>query len=139
MMQSRTQMLVVASRRGFSLLEISLVVVLIGLLTAGAAVALLGRSESAKVRITKTTMNTLSGQIDSYIAEGNGTPPDTLDKLVPKYVKQSMLTDAWKQPFYYNAQGTGSGQRYTLMSYGPDRQAGTIDDIDFWTMDLTTD
>lgn len=127
------------SRRGFSLLEISLVVVLIGLLTAGAAVALLGRSESAKIRITKTTMNTLSGQIDSYIAEGNGTPPSDLNVLVPKYVKPSMLTDAWKQPFYFNAQGTASGQRYTLMSSGPDRQMGTLDDIDLWTMDLTSD
>lgn len=126
-----------ASRRAFSLLEISLVVVLIGLLTAGAAVALLGRAQSTKIRITKTTMNTLSGQIESYMAEGDGSPPRDLQLLVEKnYIKASMLTDAWKQPFYFNPQGS-NGRPYTLMSYGPDRQAGTEDDIDYWTMDLT--
>ena len=127
-------------RSGFSLLEISLVVVLIGLLTAGAAVALLGRSEKAKVRITKTTMTTLSGEIDSFIAEGNGTPPQSLQVLVSEdFIKSSMLVDAWKQPFYYNPTGASAGQRYTLLSYGPDRQAGTLDDINVWTMDMTTD
>ncbi len=128
-----------ATRGGFSLLEISLVVVLIGLLTAGAAVALLGRSQSTKVRITKTTMNTLGGQVDSFMAEGNGSPPNSLDVLVQKnYIKASMLDDAWKTQFYFNPQGA-NGRPYTLMSYGPDKQAGTQDDIDFWTMDLTSD
>ncbi|MCL4221331.1 MAG: type II secretion system protein GspG [Phycisphaerales bacterium] len=127
------------ARRAFSLLEISLVVVLIGLLTAGAAVALLGRAQSTKIRITKTTMNTLSGQIESYMAEGDGSPPMSLQLLVDRqFIKASMLTDSWKQPFYFNPQGT-SGRPYILMSYGPDRQAGTADDIDFWTMDLTSE
>lgn len=127
------------ARRAFSLLEISLVVVLIGLLTAGAAVALLGRAQSTKVRITKTTMNTLSGQIESYMAEGDGSPPTSLQVLVDRqFIKASMLTDTWKQPFYFNPQGS-NGRAYTLMSYGPDRQAGTIDDIDFWTMDMTSE
>lgn len=128
------------SRHAFSLLEISLVVVLIGLLTAGAAVALLGRSNATKVRITKTTLNTLSGQIESYMAEGDGSPPRDLNVLVTKnFIKQSMLTDAWKQPFYFNAAGSTIGRPYTLMSYGPDKQAGTMDDIDVWTMDMTSD
>jgi len=136
-MQSETNRCRYAARGGFSLLEISLVVVLIGLMTAGAAVALLGRSKTVKVRITKTTMSSLSGQIDSYMAEGDGSPPSDLNVLVSKkYVKESMLTDAWRQNFYYNPQGT-NGQAYTLLSYGPDKQAGTQDDIDVWTMDLT--
>lgn len=138
-MPSSTHRMRYAARGGFSLLEISLVVVLIGLMTAGAAVALLGRSQSAKVRITKTTMNTLGGQIDSYMAEGDGTPPRDLSVLVTKnFVKASMLSDAWKNPFYFNQQGA-NGRAYTLMSYGPDRQAGTADDIDYWTMDITSD
>lgn len=128
-----------AARRAFSLLEISLVVVLIGLMTAGAAVALLGRAQSTKIRITKTTLNTLSGQIESYMAEGDGSPPPDLQVLVNKdFIKSTMLTDTWKQPFYFNPQGS-SARPYALMSYGPDRQAGTQDDIDFWTMDLTTE
>jgi general secretion pathway protein G len=138
-MQSEVNRCRYAARGGFSLLEISLVVVLIGLMTAGAAVALLGKSKSTKVRITKTTMNSLSGQIESYMAEGDGSPPSDLNRLVTKnYVKASMLNDAWKQSFYYNAQGT-NGKPYTLLSYGPDKQAGTQDDIDVWTMDITTD
>lgn len=125
-----------AARSGFSLLEISLVVVLIGLLTAGAAVALLGRGEAAKVRITKMTMGNLKGQIESYMAEGDGSPPDSLHTLVNKqYIEKSTLNDAWRQEFYYSPTGT-NGNRFTLMSYGPDRQAGTADDIDYWTMDL---
>lgn len=138
-MQSETNRCRYAARGGFSLLEISLVVVLIGLMTAGAAVALLGRSKAVKVRITKTTMNSLRGQIEGYMAEGDGSPPSDLNVLVTKkYVKPSVLKDAWKQDFYYNFQGT-NGNPYTLLSYGPDKQAGTQDDIDVWTMDITTD
>ncbi|RMH14285.1 MAG: prepilin-type N-terminal cleavage/methylation domain-containing protein [Planctomycetota bacterium] len=129
-----------AVRHGFSLLEISLVVVLIGLLTAGAAVALLGRAQATKIRITKSTMNLLKGQISSYMAEGNGAPPASLQVLVDKqYVEKSTLKDAWKQDFYYNPQGASAGQPYTLISFGPDLQAGTADDIDVWTMDITSD
>jgi len=138
-MKSELKSVRYAARGGFSLLEISLVVVLIGLLTAGAAVALLGRSQATKVRITKMTMGNLKGQITSYMAEGDGSPPQSLQVLVSKqYIEKSTLTDAWRQEFYYQAQGT-NGNPFTLISYGPDKQPGTEDDIDYWTMDLTGD
>ena len=138
-MQSNSNSWRYASRGGFSLLEISLVVVLIGLMTAGAAVALLGRSQSTKIRITKTSMYSIRGQIESYMAEGDGSPPSSLELLVQKnLVNASALKDAWKQAYYYNQQGA-KGSPFTLLSYGPDRQSGTEDDIDVWTMDITTD
>lgn len=138
-MKSELKSVRYAARGGFSLLEISLVVVLIGLLTAGAAVALLGRSQAVKVRITKTSMNLLKSQIESHMTEGNGSPPASLDILLNKgFIEKGNMNDAWKQQFYYQPTGM-NGRNFTLISSGPDRQLDTADDIDVWTMDLTSD
>lgn len=125
------------SRRGFSLLELMLVLVILGLLSTVAAVALLPQAEKAKVRTTKTSMNVIKQQITAFQLEKNRVP-DSLFSLVPEYLEDNGLQDGWNRDFYY--QPTPNANRaYSLVSAGKDGQFETDDDIDVWTMDIETE
>ena len=120
------------SRRGFSLLELMLVLVILGLLSTVAAVALLPQAEKAKIRTTKTSMNVIKQQITAYQLEKNRVP-DALSILVPDFLEEGGLRDGWSRDFYYSPTPNGA-RAFSLVSAGPDGQFETEDDIDVWTM-----
>ena len=124
------------SRRGFSLLELMLVLVILGLLSTVAAVALLPQAEKAKIRTTKTSMNVIKQQITAYQLEKNRVP-DALSILVPDFLEEGGLRDGWSRDFYYSPTPNGA-RAFSLVSAGPDGQFETEDDIDVWTMDIET-
>ncbi len=124
------------ARPGFSLLEITLVLVIIGMLMAVAAVNLLGGAERARTRTTKISMKTIQTSIKDYQLNHAGTPPQTLSVLVAeKYLEDTALKDGWDQNFYYSVTATNQERPYNLISNGPDKQPGTEDDISVWTID----
>ncbi len=138
----RTTHLLRASRPAFSLLEITLVLVIIGLLMGVAAVNLLGQGEKASIRTTTITMNTYKTNIQSYMLENASTPPDTLMTLITgKYVQAQANgrppQDAWDQDIFYSPQPDPKHpeQPFTLISKGPDKQPGTEDDINLWEIE----
>ncbi|MBO6512582.1 MAG: type II secretion system protein GspG [Phycisphaerales bacterium] len=124
------------ARPGFSLIELTAVLVILGLLMAGAAVAVPSQIKKARIKVTKTSMKTIKTQIESYRAENAGTPPATLSALIPSFMEPGADTDAFEEPFYY-LPTPGSTHEYELRSSGPDREMGTEDDINLWTMDVT--
>lgn len=117
--------------RGFTLLEIMIVVILIGLVVAFAANRILGGSDRAKFNLTKTAIQSLAGKIEQFEMD-TGTLPPTLDALVSApggsdswlgpYAKTAELKDPWGTPFEYRVPGATG--RYDLISYGSDRQPG---------------
>lgn len=124
------------TRPGFSLLEITLVLVIIGMLMAVAAVNLLGGAERARKRTTTISMKTIQTSIKDYQLNHAGSPPSSLSVLVTeKYLEDSALKDAWDQPFYYSVAATSQDQPYQLISNGPDKTPGTEDDMSVWTLD----
>ncbi|HZW10673.1 MAG TPA: type II secretion system protein GspG [Phycisphaerales bacterium] len=126
----------VRSARGFSLIELTLVVVILGVLMAVVAVNVLGQGEKAKRRATEASMNTIQAQLDSYHLEYSAYPPNLalLQQLEGFLSKNKSIKDGWKRDFLYRTPGS-SGRAYDLISMG-----GNIDDpsddIDIWTMDL---
>ena len=123
------------TRPGFSLLELMLVLVILGLLSTVAAVALIPQAQKAKVRTTKQSMGVIKNAITQYQLERSRVP-ETVVELIPEYLEDGDISDGWKQPFYYKP--TPNGVRdYTLMSFGKDMDPETEDDnIDVWTMDF---
>ncbi|MFI4897770.1 MAG: type II secretion system protein GspG [Phycisphaerales bacterium JB059] len=122
------------SRPGFSLLELTLVLVIMGMLMAVAAVNLVGRAKGARVSTTKASMSVIKASIESYMAEKDGSPPPSLQSLAPSYLQADKLKDAWKQDFFYSATSVSPDRPFQLVSMGPDKELGTEDDIDVWTM-----
>lgn len=121
--------------RGFSLLELMLVLVIIGALMAMAAVNLIGQGEKAKIKTTTTSMQTISGVLKQYQLE-HSAYPQTIEVLVTgKYLEAKSLNDSFNSQFYYKTPGRAQG--YDLISAGPDKQLGTADDIDIWKVEAT--
>ena len=134
MNESASRQLRRASRDGFTLIEILLVVVIIGILAAVAVPNLAGRVGQAQASSAKQSIASIESAIDLYEMD-NGRFPDSLQNLVSKgsepnwsgpYLKKAeQLNDPWGTQFQY----TKSGNSYTIVSAGPDKAFGTADDV----------
>ncbi|MGV6815258.1 MAG: type II secretion system protein GspG [Phycisphaerales bacterium] len=125
------------SRPGFSLIELVAVLVIMGLLMAGAAVAVPKQIQKARIKTTKTSMVTIKTAVNSFMAENAGDAPTTLAELIPSYIETGSEIDSWKRDYYYRAT-PGATHAFELISSGPDKEFQTPDDINLWTMDVTT-
>lgn len=119
------------ARRGFSLLELTLVILIIGVLMGVAAVAFGPALLRGKTTATKASMTTLQRAITEYQGVNNQYPAG-LAALAPNFVQQ-VPVDGWGNPFYYASPGQAS-RPFDLISAGEDGAYGTPDDIDVWTM-----
>jgi general secretion pathway protein G len=120
---------------GFTLIEIMLVVIIIGVLVAMVAPRLVGRSEQARTAAAKADINAnLATALDLYEVDV-GHYPDELTELRKDpgvtgwkgpYLKKDPK-DPWGRDYEYTSQGTDEND-YKLCSKGPD-EVKTEDDI----------
>ena len=97
---------------GFTLIEILLVVVIIGILAAVAVPRFAGRTDQAKKSATKATLNAMHKMLDMYEID-NGYYPESTDCFVDD--AGICIKDAWGNPIKYEKTSTG----YRLISAGP--------------------
>lgn len=135
------------NREGFSLVEVLVALVIIGIMGAVVAVNLTGTIDDAKVKSTTAQIDNLAGQVTLYkIQQGNfPSQQQGLESLVrepttaplPKsYPKGGYLqslevpVDAWDRPFIYLIPGR-QDQPFEILSYGADgMEGGTGADAD---------
>ena len=119
---------------GFTLIEILLVVVIIGILAAIAVPRLAGKVEGAQRSAAKQGISVIEGAVDVYEVD-NGKLPESLQNLITKgsepnwngpYIRKAEgLKDPWGTEFQYTKQGSV----YTVASAGPDLSFGSADDV----------
>lgn len=119
-------------RRAFSLLEITLVLVIIGLLIAGAAVSLRGVAKRAKIRTTETRLTTISAALSEYNLNVNEYPVSLEELITADYLEDKPLEDSWGEKLIYVVPSFREGKEFDLISKGPDKQYNTNDDINVW-------
>jgi len=131
-------------RRGFTLLDILVVVGILALLAAFVVPSLYGTREDANVKITQTKLDALSN-IMSLFNLHMGRYPEELKELTEKpdddveaekwkgpYIEDaSKLADAWGHEFQYlgNDEAKANEGRYDIWSLGKDGEDGTDYDI----------
>jgi general secretion pathway protein G len=131
----------VTNRSAFTLIELLLVLVILGILAAIVVPKFVGRSEQAKVAAAKQEISTLAGALDLY-EQDNGaypTPEQGLQALRAApgnttnwhgpYLNHDVDKDPWEHPYIYRCPGSQNTSGFDILSMGPDGQEGTADDI----------
>ncbi|MFH0984301.1 MAG: type II secretion system major pseudopilin GspG [Candidatus Omnitrophota bacterium] len=129
----------IAGQKGFSLMELLIVMVILGILVGLAAPQLAGRTDTAKRDAARSDiLGGISISIDIYNVD-LGKYPSALIDLVKNtadderwrgpYLKRGLPKDPWGNDYVYRYPGVTNPESYDLYSLGPDKKEGTTDDI----------
>lgn len=145
---SRFQRLSSATRRGFTLLEILIVLAILGLLVgvlmkslnSGFLAAKDGTAQLFVSTTVKVPLQLYSLHMGSYPTTEEGlkslvtAPASRGERWKGPYFDDGQVPlDPWGEPYQYRYPGVHNKQFYDVWSKGPDRQDGTADDIGNWT------
>ncbi len=129
-------------QRGFTLVELLLVLVILALIAGLVLPSIIGQAEGAKAKSASSQISRLSMAVETYYLD-TGNTPERLDDLVSNsgdaagwngpYVKQTLLKDPWGRDYQYESPGQHG--EFDIYSFGADGQAGgegTDADVTSW-------
>jgi general secretion pathway protein G len=128
--------------RGFTLVELLLVLVILALIGGLVLPGIIGKAEGAKVKAAASQVSRLSMAVESFYLD-TGETPDSLEDLVQEsggvggwngpYVKPSSLKDPWGREYVYVYPGEhGDFDIYSLGADGQPGGEGKNADINSW-------
>ena len=130
-----------SATRGFTLLELLVVMVIIGLLAGFVAPRYFAQVGKSQVKVAKAQIDALDKALDSYRLDVGHYPtteeglqalvvaPSNEPAWAGPYLKKGVPNDPWGRPYVYAQPGAHSD--FDLLSYGKDgRPGGTGEDAD---------
>ena len=130
-----------AARAGFTLIEVLLVVVIIGILVGVAVPRLGGRVEQAKQSRAKSDVENIGTALRLYELDTGGYPA-SLSALVSNpggvqnwrgpYLEKGIPKDPWDREYIYACPGSHNTATYDLKSLGKDGTESE-DDVANWS------
>lgn len=131
--------------KGFTLTELLIVLVILGLLAALVGPVLYQRINPAKQSVARAQIENFMSALDSYFLDVGSFPtsqqslaalrirPEGVAKWNGPYLKKEVPTDPWGNPFVYRSPGRNGG--YEIVALGADgKEGGENDnaDINSW-------
>ena len=110
-------------RRGFSFIEILIVIVIIGLLAGAVTLSTRHYLDKAKQTRARSDIATYRSALESYYAEFGAYPANEqgLAVLAPKFIDR-LRNDPWSRPYQYNSPGRSGA--YEVICLGADGREG---------------
>ncbi|GMV99079.1 MAG: hypothetical protein AMXMBFR84_02180 [Candidatus Hydrogenedentota bacterium] len=128
---------------GFTLMELMIVIVILGMLAAVVVPNMLGIADQGKVTAAKAQIHSFRQALTMYKLEMSKLPTSAegLDALISNGKKnfldqEALPLDPWGNPYVYRCPGS-DGRDYEIMSYGEDGVEGGSDyaaDIKSWLL-----
>jgi general secretion pathway protein G len=128
-------------QRGFTLLELLVVLAILGLLIGLVAPAALRQLESSKEKIAHQSIERIAGVLDIYKLDVGAyptteqgllaliAPPSGVTRWNGPYLKgENVPQDPWGRPFIYHNPSQRAGHEYDLYSLGRTGQPGGTGD-----------
>lgn len=114
---------------GFTLVELMVVIVIIGLLATVVVINVMPAQDTARIRKAEADIATLEQGIEMYRLNRMNYPSssDGLQALVSEGFIKRLPEDPWGNPYRYAAPGR-DGQPFDVYSYGADGAEGGEDD-----------
>ena len=125
--------------RGFTLLELLVVILIIGLLTGIVAPRFLGQINRSESTAAKAQLDSFDKALQAYRIDMGRYPSDAEGLLAlvvapagePRwrgpYLKDNIPLDPWGSPYVYRARSS-RGKDFDLLSFGRDRASGGAGD-----------
>ncbi|MBN2377857.1 MAG: type II secretion system major pseudopilin GspG [Sedimentisphaerales bacterium] len=138
---SNSEVKKVRCRRGFSLVELMVVLVIIGLLGTLVGSNVMSFLAKAKVKTAQAQIKLFHEAVNAYYLDIGEYPSDLLDLVeeppgVEGWNPDGYLADTdvlprdpWRNEYYYDYPGSRDKPKFDIYSYGPDGQEGGDDDI----------
>ena len=132
-----------SSPRAFTLVEMLLVLVILGVLAAIVYPKIAGRGEQARVTAAQTQIAAFKTALDAFEVD-NGYYPKGKSGLLDLAQRpanaqnwhgpylDNIPKDPWQNDYIYECPGRHNSSSFDLMSVGPDGRAGSDDDITNW-------
>lgn len=110
---------------GFTLVELMVVIVIIGLLATVVVINVLPAQDTARMRKAEADIATLEQGVEMYRLNRMNYPSggDGLQALVTEGFIKRLPDDPWGNPYRYAAPGR-EGRSFDIYSYGADGQEG---------------
>ena len=133
-MRQENNLAVESMKRGFTLVELLVVVAIPGLFGAVAVTNVTGHIESTRITAAKTAVDNIKGAVTTWtLNKKKATPPSDLSALGKADGDEEpaldggegALVDPWDSDFKIEVKG----KRFVIISAGPDTEFGTEDDI----------
>ncbi|NVK24717.1 MAG: type II secretion system major pseudopilin GspG [Gammaproteobacteria bacterium] len=117
-----------AGNKGFSLIELLVVITIMGLLASLVGQEMFGKVEQSKVKTAQSQMKIISSSLDAYRLD-IGEYPENLNLLINSqqqgwlgpYLADDLPLDPWNVPYQYKRL---SASTYQLSSLGADKKPG---------------